>query len=92
MIGWMLCVLPVTCFADMLLSRSDVTGDLQRLQAAGYRVRAGDDPYYPQDIMTAEARLSSAQKLPTADNASQPQRARRYPDFRLRALPRRADV
>jgi hypothetical protein len=39
------------------VTRADVRTDLIRLEQAGYRP-AGDDPYYPEDIQAAEAKVA----------------------------------
>lgn len=38
-------------------TRSQVYADLVRLEQAGYRPSAGDDPSYPADIQEAERKL-----------------------------------
>ncbi|HDR9761349.1 DUF4148 domain-containing protein [Burkholderia cepacia] len=41
------------------LTRAEVIADLVRLEQAGYRPAAGDDPHYPDDIQAAEARVAA---------------------------------
>jgi hypothetical protein len=53
--------LPLAAFAqtDSPLTRAQVRADLQQLERAGYAPSKGEDPYYPQDIQAAEARVSA---------------------------------
>ncbi|KAG8154925.1 DUF4148 domain-containing protein [Burkholderia catarinensis] len=65
---------PIIAFAQTAggpLTRADVRADLVRVESAGYRP-VGSDPYYPDDIQAAEAKVA-AQKpdaRPAQSNAS----------------------
>jgi Domain of unknown function (DUF4148) len=41
------------------LTRAQVRADLIRIEQAGYRPAANNDPYYPADIQAAEARVAA---------------------------------
>jgi uncharacterized protein YgbK (DUF1537 family) len=65
--------LPIASFAqvqsnDHPLTRAEVKADLQRVEQAGYNPIASD-PYYPEDIQAAEARVA-AQQTATASAAT----------------------
>ncbi|KVE04444.1 MULTISPECIES: DUF4148 domain-containing protein [Burkholderia] len=52
---------PIVAFAqtaDHALTRADVRADLVRVEKAGYRP-VGSDPYYPEDIQAAEAKVAA---------------------------------
>ncbi|WP_175822642.1 DUF4148 domain-containing protein [Burkholderia sp. BCC0419] len=54
---------PIVAFAqttDHTVSRADVRADLVRVEQAGYRP-VGTDPYYPEDIQAAEAKVAAQQ-------------------------------
>ena len=40
------------------VTRAQVRAELVRLEQAGYQPAAGDDPYYPEDIQAAEAKVA----------------------------------
>ncbi|MBN3724611.1 DUF4148 domain-containing protein [Burkholderia sp. Ac-20379] len=44
--------------ANRPLTRADVVGNLDALEAAGYTPARGNDPYYPDDIQAAEKKLA----------------------------------
>lgn len=52
---------PVASFAqsNQPLTRAEVRAQLVQLENAGYHPAAGRDPYYPQDIQAAEARVAT---------------------------------
>ncbi|MCA8101807.1 DUF4148 domain-containing protein [Burkholderia contaminans] len=64
---------PIVAFAqttDHAVTRADVRADLVRVEKAGYRP-ISNDPNYPEDIQTAEAKVAvqqaqSAAARPTA--------------------------
>lgn len=45
--------------ASTHLTREEVYADLVRVEQAGYRPAAGDDPHYPDDIQAAEAKIAA---------------------------------
>lgn len=52
---------PILAFAqtaDHTVTRADVRADLIRVEKAGYRP-VGSDPYYPDDIQAAEAKVAA---------------------------------
>ena len=52
---------PIVAFAqttDHAVTRADVRADLVRVEKAGYRP-VGSDPYYPDDIQAAEAKIAA---------------------------------
>ncbi|MCR4469560.1 DUF4148 domain-containing protein [Burkholderia sp. SCN-KJ] len=52
---------PIFAFAqttDHAVTRADVRADLVRVEKAGYRP-VGSDPYYPDDIQAAEAKIAA---------------------------------
>ncbi|MDR6496897.1 hypothetical protein J2785_000039 [Burkholderia ambifaria] len=51
------------------LTRADVRADLARVEGAGYRP-VGSDPYYPDDIQAAEAKVAAQQPDALGSNAS----------------------
>ncbi|AIO37917.1 DUF4148 domain-containing protein [Burkholderia sp. AU19243] len=59
---------PIAAFAqtaDHAVTRADVRADLVRVEKAGYRP-AGSDPYYPDDIQAAEAKVAAQQSQSAA--------------------------
>jgi len=59
---------PIVAFAqttDHALTRADVRADLVRVEKAGYRP-VGTDPYYPEDIQAAEAKVAVQQSQSAA--------------------------
>ncbi|PNO75397.1 DUF4148 domain-containing protein [Burkholderia cenocepacia] len=54
---------PIVAFAqttDHAVTRAEVRADLVRVEKAGYRP-IGSDPYYPEDIQAAEAKVVAQQ-------------------------------
>ena len=54
-------VSPALSFAQSApspVTRAQVRAELVRLEQAGYQPAAGDDPYYPEDIQAAEAKVA----------------------------------
>ncbi|KWO40233.1 purine-nucleoside phosphorylase [Burkholderia sp. MSMB1459WGS] len=54
---------PIVAFAqttDHTVTRAEVRADLVRVEKAGYRP-IGSDPYYPEDIQAAEAKVAAQQ-------------------------------
>jgi hypothetical protein len=47
------------CQTDATLTRAQVRAELQQIEQAGYNPAAADDATYPNDIQSAEARLTS---------------------------------
>ncbi|KAB0634337.1 DUF4148 domain-containing protein [Burkholderia latens] len=59
---------PLVAFAQTTgheLTRADVRADLVRVEKAGYRP-VGSDPYYPDDIQAAEAKVAAQQSQSAA--------------------------
>ncbi|WP_269510851.1 DUF4148 domain-containing protein [Burkholderia sp. IMCC1007] len=59
---------PIVAFAqttDHAVTRADVRADLVRVETAGYRP-VGTDPYYPDDIQAAEAKVAAQQSQSAA--------------------------
>lgn len=52
---------PVASFAqsNQPVTRAEVRAQLVQLEQAGYNPARGRDPYYPEDIQAAEARVSA---------------------------------
>ncbi|BEU28463.1 DUF4148 domain-containing protein [Paraburkholderia sp. 22B1P] len=51
------------------LSRAEVREQLVEVEQAGYNPSHGRDPYYPQDIQTAEAKIQAAHmKVPSTES------------------------
>jgi cytochrome c556 len=52
-------VVPVASFAQSNgpLTRAQVRAELVQLEQAGYKPGRGEDPYYPDDILAAEAKV-----------------------------------
>ncbi|EEE06955.1 DUF4148 domain-containing protein [Burkholderia dolosa] len=62
---------PVAAFAqtvDGSLTRADVRADLVRVEKAGYRPVASD-PYYPDDVQAAEAKVAARQSVAAQPDA-----------------------
>jgi hypothetical protein len=49
------------------LTRAQVRADLVQVEQAGYNPANGRDPYYPQDIQAAEARIAAKNATAQAD-------------------------
>ncbi|ACA96095.1 MULTISPECIES: DUF4148 domain-containing protein [Burkholderia cepacia complex] len=63
---------PIVAFAqttDHAVTRADVRADLVRVEKAGYRP-VGSDPYYPEDIQAAEAKVVAQQAQSAAARPS----------------------
>ncbi|MDN7589953.1 DUF4148 domain-containing protein [Burkholderia seminalis] len=63
---------PIVAFAqtaDGTVTRADVRADLVRVEKAGYRP-VGSDPYYPDDIQAAEAKIAAQSSQPVAARPS----------------------
>ncbi|KUY62088.1 DUF4148 domain-containing protein [Burkholderia sp. RF2-non_BP3] len=59
---------PIAAFAQTAvgtITRADVRADLVRVEKAGYRP-VGTDPYYPDDIQAAEAKIAAQQSRSVA--------------------------
>ncbi|MGA3249884.1 MAG: DUF4148 domain-containing protein [Paraburkholderia sp.] len=53
---------PVASFAqsNQPVTRAQVRADLVQLELTGWRPGVGDDPHYPADIQTAEAKVAAS--------------------------------
>jgi hypothetical protein len=62
---------PVAVFAqsNQPVTRAQVRAELAQLEKAGYTPAAGRDPYYPDDIQAAEARVAAQNTTAQADTS-----------------------
>lgn len=60
---------PVASFAqsNQPLTRAQVRAELVQLEKAGYSPARGRDPYYPEDIQAAEARVAASNATAQAE-------------------------
>jgi hypothetical protein len=62
MIMALLVSMPQVSFAEAPnppVTRQQVKVELEELESVGYRIPAGSDPHYPDDLLAAEARVAA---------------------------------